>query len=77
MKLELSTLDRCYLQTEENPEFSVRDWASDAGSVVCRDDVHVIGTSTLFCVHILVLTSLSADLFHGQHSRMPLCPNRT
>ena len=56
-KLKLSMLDRCHLQAEENPEFSVRDWAADAGSVVGRDDVHVIGTSRSFCVHTLVLTS--------------------
>jgi len=67
LKLKLSMLDRCYLQIEENPEFSVRDWAADAGSVVCRDDVHVISTSRLFCVHTLLLTSLLVDPFHGQH----------
>ena len=66
-----------YLQIEENPEFSVRDWAADAGSVVCRDDVHVIGSSRLFCVQTLLLTSLSVDPFHGQHPRTRLRPNRT
>ena len=43
---------------EENLEFSVRDWAADAGSIAGRDDRHVIGTSRLFCVHRLVLTLL-------------------
>ena len=63
LKLKLSMLDRCYLQIEENPEFSVRDWAADAGSVVGRDDGHVVGTSRLFCVHRLVLTPLPVDPF--------------
>ena len=63
LKLKLSMLGRRYLQIEENPEFSVRDWAANAGSVAGRDDGHVIGTSRLFCVHRLVLTPLSVDPF--------------
>ena len=51
------------MQFEENPEFSVRDWAADAGSVAGRDAGQVIGTSRLFCVHRLALTPLSVDPF--------------
>ena len=63
LKLKLSLLGRCYLQIEENLEFSVQDWAADAGSIAGRDDRHVIGTSRLLCVHRLVLTPLPVDPF--------------
>ena len=43
---------------------SRRDWAADVGSVVGRDDVCTIGTSSLFCMHRPVLTSLLVDLFY-------------
>ena len=78
LKIKLSMLGRCYLQIEENLEVSVRDWASDAGSVTGKDDGHVIGTSRLFCMHRLVLTPLPVDRFQWPHSQMPLLhPNQT
>ena len=74
LKSELS-VHRRYLQAGKNLEFAIRDWATETGSVVCRDDVHVTGISTLFCVYRLVLTHSSVNTFHQQHSRTPIRPN--
>ena len=68
LKSEPSVLDRCYMQIEKNPEFAIRYWAADVGSVACRDNVHITGISR-FCVHRPVLTYTSVDIFHGQHPR--------
>ena len=76
LKSELS-VDRRYLQAGKNLEFAIRDWATETGSVVCRDDVQVTGIFRLFCVDRLVLTHYSVNTFHRQHSRTPIRPNRT
>ena len=71
LKLKLSLLGRCYLQIEENLEFSVRDWTADAGSIAGRDDGHVIGTSRLFCVHRLVQTPFQLTRFNDNTLERP------
>ena len=76
LKSELS-VHRRYLQAGKNLEFTIRDWATEMGSVVCRDDVHVTGIFRLFCVHRLVLTHYSVNTFHQQHSRTCIHPNQT
>ena len=76
LKSELS-VHRRHLQAGKNLEFAIRDWATETGSVVCRDGVHITGIFRLFCVHRLVLTHSSVNTFHRQHSRMPIRPNRT
>ena len=75
LKSELS-VHRRYLQVGKILEFAIRDWATEMGSVVCRDDVHITGIFRLFCVHRLVLTHSSVSKFHRQHSRTPIRPNR-
>ena len=76
LKSELS-IHRRYLQAGKNLEFTIRDWATETGSVFCRDDVHVTGIFRLFFVHRLVLTHSSVNTFHRQHSRTTIRPNRT
>ena len=76
LKSELS-VDRRYLQAGKNLEFAIRDWATETGSGVCKDDVHVTGIFRLFFVHRLVLTHSSVNTFHQRHSRTPIRPNRT
>ena len=76
LKSELS-VDRRYLQAGKNLEFAIRDWATETGSVVCRDDIHATGIFRLFFVHKLVLTHSSVNTFHRQHSRTPIRPDRT
>ena len=76
LKSELS-VHRRYLQAGKNLEFAIRDWATETGSVVCRDDVHVTVIFRLFFIHRLVLMHSSVNTFHRQHSRTPIRPNRT
>ena len=76
LKSDLS-VDRHYIQAGKNLEFAIRDWATETGSVVCRDDVHITGIFRLFFVHRLVLTHSSVNTFHRQHSRTTIRPNRT
>ena len=76
LKSELS-VHRRYLQVGKNLEFAIRDWATETGSVVCRDDVQITGIFRLFFVDRLVLTHSSVNTFHRKHFRTPICPNRT
>ena len=74
LKSELS-IDRRYLQAGKNLEFAIRGWATETGSVVCRDNVQVTGIFRLFFVHRLVLTHSSVNTVHQQHSRTPIRPD--
>ena len=58
------SVHRRYLQAGKNLEFAIRDLATETGSVVSRDDVHVTGIFRLFCVHRLVMTHSSVNTFH-------------